>query len=168
MRKRYQFRFLLFFCMTITLLLGGAGCSGSGSGSGTSTDNGSGTGTDNGSGTGTDNGSGTGSDNGSFSNTPFVWDNATPESQGMSTARLNAMWSDIEARETVAFLVMRNDKVVYEKYVGVDFDRYAKHYTASVAKSVVGSMSLMVAMQDGRISAGDLVSDYVPQARRIP
>ncbi len=91
----------------------------------------------------------------------FGWETATPESQGMNTAALDSMWSTLEARNTAAFLVIRNDKIVYEKYVS--FNRNEKHYTASLAKALVGGVSLMVAMQDGLISPDDLAHRYVPQ-----
>ena len=46
----------------------------------------------------------------------FDWENATPESQGMSTAKLDALKDVLESRQTKAFLVIRNDKIVYEWY----------------------------------------------------
>jgi len=91
----------------------------------------------------------------------FAWETATPESQGMSTAALDSMWSTLEARSTAAFLVIRNDKIVYEKYVSLN--RNEKHYTASLAKALVGGMSLMVAMDDDLISPDDLAHRYVPR-----
>jgi CubicO group peptidase (beta-lactamase class C family) len=91
----------------------------------------------------------------------FTWETATPESQGLDTAKLDSMWSTLRARNTVAFLVIRNDKIVCERYVS--FGRNQRHFTASMAKGLVGGMALMVAMTDGLISPGDLVQRYVPQ-----
>ena len=71
------------------------------------------------------------------------------------------MWSSLQARNTASFLVIRNDKIVYEKYVS--FNRHQTHYTASMVKGLVGSISLMVAMNDGIIFPDDLVMKYVPQ-----
>ena len=105
----------------------------------------------------------------SFSTTPtsvFSWGTGTPESQGLTTARLDSMWSTLQARSTSAFLVIRNDKIVYEKYVS--FNRNRKHYTASMVKTLVGGMSLMVAMQDGLISPDDLAAKYVPHWAENP
>jgi CubicO group peptidase (beta-lactamase class C family) len=139
MRKNLHFLVVLFLYIAIGAFLGGGGCSDSGPGSG----------------------SGSGSDTGSISTTPFTWEAATPESQGMSLTKLEAMWSVLEARDTAAFVVIRNDKVVFEEYSGLG--RHEKHFTASLAKSLVGSMSLMVAMQDGLISPDDFASYFVPQ-----
>ena len=91
----------------------------------------------------------------------FNWGTATPESQGLNTAKLDSMWSTLRARNTVAFLVIRNDRIVYERYVS--FDRNQKHGTASMAKGLVGGMSLMAAMNDGHISPDNLVQQYVPE-----
>jgi len=91
----------------------------------------------------------------------FTWETATPESQGLDTAKLDSLWSTLRARNTVAFLVIRNDRIVYERYVS--FGRNRKHFTASMAKGLVGGMSLMVAMTDGLISPDDPVRKYVPQ-----
>jgi len=91
----------------------------------------------------------------------FTWQTATPESQGLDTAKLDAMWSRLRARKTAAFLLIRNDRIVYERYVSLS--RNKKHYTASMAKGLVGGLSLMVAMNDGLISPDNLVHQYVHQ-----
>jgi CubicO group peptidase (beta-lactamase class C family) len=57
--------------------------------------------------------------------------------------------------------VIRNDRIVYEKYVSMN--RNQKHHTASMVKGLAGGMSLMVAMNDGMISPDNLVRQYVPQ-----
>src|SRR6202044_1684577 len=44
------------------------------------------------------------------------WATATPESQGMSSAKLEALWSDLKQHNTTGFLVIRNDAVVFERY----------------------------------------------------
>jgi CubicO group peptidase (beta-lactamase class C family) len=104
------------------------------------------------------------------------WELATPESQGLSTDKLERMWNELRAgRKTTAFLVIRNDKIVYERYEGRHsrwtpywFNRWTPHYTASLAKSLVGGMSLMLAMDDGHAHPDDLASKFVPQWAGIP
>jgi len=91
----------------------------------------------------------------------FNWGVATPESQGLDTTKLNAMWGTLKARNTVAFLVVRNDKIVYERYVSSG--RNQKYGVASVVKGMVGGMSLMTSMSDGLISLDDVAMKYVPQ-----
>ena len=63
----------------------------------------------------------------------------------------------------MSFLVIRNDRIVYEWYVK---GRSAtdKHGTASLAKAIVGGMTLAVALHDGRVRLDeDLVSRLVPE-----
>ncbi|MGH9370957.1 MAG: hypothetical protein ACRD15_05445, partial [Vicinamibacterales bacterium] len=42
------------------------------------------------------------------------WTIASPESQGLSTPRLEALKDGLASRKTVALLVVRNDRIVYE------------------------------------------------------
>jgi CubicO group peptidase (beta-lactamase class C family) len=95
------------------------------------------------------------------------WLTATPETQGLIPAKLDAIWNDLRDRKTTAFLVIRNDRIVYERY-SHRFSRWRTHYTASLAKSLVGGLSLMVAMDDGRAQPDDLASRFVPQWEHIP
>ena len=45
-----------------------------------------------------------------------VWKIASPESQGLSSAKLEAVRAGLAARNTQAFLVIRNDAIVCEWY----------------------------------------------------
>src|SRR6185295_11022095 len=92
----------------------------------------------------------------------FTWSTASPESQGMSTAKLDAMRSGLQSRSTSHLLVIRNDKVVYEWYASGQ-SRTTTHYSASSAKALVGGVSLGVAIDDGLISLDDLATKYVTQ-----
>jgi len=85
----------------------------------------------------------------------------------MSSSGLEALRSGLEAQGTKALLVVRNDRVVYEWYVA-DRVRDKGHYTASMAKALLGGVCLAVAMGDGRIGMDDPVSDRVPQWRGDP
>src|SRR2546422_462434 len=98
---------------------------------------------------------------------PFAWETTTPESQGMSSQQLDALKEVLAAKKTRAFLVVRNDKVVYEWYApGVTAT--TKQGTASLAKALVGGMSLAVAITDGKISIDDPAARVVPQWRHDP
>jgi len=95
------------------------------------------------------------------------WPTATPESQGMSSARLDVIKERLAVKKTRAFLVVRNDSVVYEWYApGVTAT--TKQGTASLAKALVGGMSLAVAITDGRISIDDPAAKFVPQWQSDP
>lgn len=91
----------------------------------------------------------------------FEWQAVAPESQGLRAASLEAL-KDRLAANTKALLVVRRDRIVYEWY-GEGHSADARHYTASMAKALVGGVSLGVALTDGRIALDDRVSAYVPQ-----
>jgi CubicO group peptidase (beta-lactamase class C family) len=95
------------------------------------------------------------------------WATATPESQGLVPDKLDNMWNELRDRKTTAFLVIRNDRIVYERYAD-GFSRRRPHYTASLAKSLVGGLSLMLAIEDGRVRPDDLASKFVPQWAGVP
>jgi len=97
----------------------------------------------------------------------FEWQTATPESQGMSSQKLNALKDRLASNQTKAFLVVRNDKIVCEWYApGVSATK--PHYTASMAKALVGGVSAAVALSDGRIALDDKAARFVPQWRDDP
>jgi CubicO group peptidase (beta-lactamase class C family) len=99
--------------------------------------------------------------------TAFEWTTATPESQGMSSEKLAAMRDDLAARKTTGLLVVRNDKIVCEWYAPGQSAK-SKHGTASMAKAVVGGVSLAVAVSDGLITLDDRAAKFVPQWRNDP
>lgn len=97
----------------------------------------------------------------------FAWRRASPESQGMDGARLEAMREELARRGTKTLLIVRNDRIVYEWYAE-GFGPDVKHYSASLAKAVVGGMSLALAMNDGRISPWERAAKYIPAWRDDP
>jgi CubicO group peptidase (beta-lactamase class C family) len=97
----------------------------------------------------------------------FEWQAASPEEGGLISDRLEGAWKELEERGTKTFLVARGDQILFERYAG-DFDAGKKHYTASLAKAIVGGLSLMVAMDDGLIGPDDLACEYVPQWKADP
>ena len=97
----------------------------------------------------------------------FDWQTSTPEREGMSGAALEALGRTLASRETRALLVIRHDRIVHEWYAddhGVD----KAHYTASMAKALVGGVATAVAVTDGRIRLDDTVASYVPQWKTDP
>ena len=97
----------------------------------------------------------------------WEWTSASPESQGMNPAALESAWAGLNERQTTALLVIRHDRIVFERYA-TGSGRTKPHSTASMAKALVGGLSLMVAMGDGRIKADDPAHRYVPQWRDDP
>jgi CubicO group peptidase (beta-lactamase class C family) len=97
----------------------------------------------------------------------FAWRTATPEKHGLSTAKLDALRDQLAARATKAFLLVRDDDIVYEWY-SADHSATKPHFTASMAKALVGGVSVAVALSDGRLTLDDPIAKYVPQWRDDP
>lgn len=93
---------------------------------------------------------------------PFEWQTASPESQGFSAQKLNSLRDALARRGTKALMIVRNDKIAYEWYAP-SHGPAKKHYTASMAKALVGGMSLLLALNDGHIAADDPAWHCVPQ-----
>ena len=97
----------------------------------------------------------------------FEFKTARPESQGFSAEKLDDLAGSLAAKNTKALLVVRNDRIVCEWYAkGHGPDK--KHYTASLAKALVGGMSLLVALNNGLVAADDPACKYVPQWKGHP
>ena len=62
---------------------------------------------------------------------------------------------------TDGLLIIRHDEIVCEWY-GEKNSATKPHGTASLAKSLIGGMSLAAAMNEGRIGADDLAGKFVP------
>ncbi len=97
----------------------------------------------------------------------FEWETTSPESQGLSSAKLEELVVGLKEHRTTTLMVIRHDRIVCEWYAD-GFSRTKPHYTASLAKALVGGVSLMVALSDGRIAPDDLASQYVPAWRDDP
>jgi CubicO group peptidase (beta-lactamase class C family) len=97
----------------------------------------------------------------------FEWTTATPQSQGFAADKLEALRSDLAARHSQALLVIRNDRIVCEWYApGHAADK--KFGTASLAKAIVGGLSLAVVMSDGLVALDDPAAKSIPQWRTDP
>ncbi|HHW08929.1 MAG TPA: serine hydrolase [Firmicutes bacterium] len=99
--------------------------------------------------------------------TPFTWRRASPDEVGMNAARLAAWQEDMVGHLSKALLVARHDHIVLEWYAP-DHDRDKKHYTASLAKAMVGGLSLALAMDDGLIDLDDRAAVYIPSWQDDP
>ncbi|HEY1342127.1 MAG TPA: serine hydrolase [Bryobacteraceae bacterium] len=91
----------------------------------------------------------------------MAWPAISPADAGLSEAKLEAWRATLAAHRTTGLIVIRRGRIALEWYAeGWNADR--PHGTASLAKALVGGMSLAVAMNDGRIAPGDLASKYIP------
>lgn len=93
-----------------------------------------------------------------------LWKQGSPESQGFAAAKLEALQKSLAARGTKAFLVIRNDTIVCERYASGQ-NNQTKFGTASLAKALVGGVSCAVAMSDGRLGLDDPAAKFIPEWR---
>jgi len=98
----------------------------------------------------------------------FHWEYTSPESQGMSSQKLDEMKSVLIQKGTKKLLIIKNDKIVYEWFAPGWEDMAKKHYTASLAKSLVGGMSLLTALDDGYIYLDQAACNFIPLWRNDP
>jgi CubicO group peptidase (beta-lactamase class C family) len=94
---------------------------------------------------------------------PFEWQTAKPEEVGLSPQRIEALRAALAAKGTSGLLIIRHDRIACEWYDGKVQTVDKPHGTASLAKSLVGGMSLAAAMDEGKIRPDDLAAKYVPQ-----
>src|SRR5947209_9114399 len=95
------------------------------------------------------------------------WKATTPQRVGLDAAKLDAWRDELAALRTTGLLLIRRGAIAYEWYAaGWGPDK--PHGTASMAKALVGGMSLLVASSDGAIAADDLASRYIPAWRGDP
>ncbi len=94
------------------------------------------------------------------------WEIASPEAHGLDRAKLDAAREALARRQTKAFLVVRDSRIVYEWYAEGGPDK--PHYTASLAKALAGGVSLLLALHDGRLRADDPAWEYIPAWRDHP
>lgn len=92
----------------------------------------------------------------------FDFQHATPESRGMSAELLEAVNDTLATHGTKALLIIRRDAIFHEWYAP-GFGPGKKHYTASLAKALVGGLSFMLALDDGLVHPDAPACIWVPQ-----
>ena len=89
------------------------------------------------------------------------WTAISPSDAGLDATKLETWRRSLAAHGTTGLLVIRRGRIALEWYAP-DWRADRPHGTASMAKALVGGMSLALAMSDGRISPDDLASKYIP------
>jgi CubicO group peptidase (beta-lactamase class C family) len=92
----------------------------------------------------------------------FEWGQSPPASQGLSAEKVEQLRDALSKRGSDALLIIRHDHIVCEWYAQGN-SASKPHGTASLAKSLIGGISLAVAMNDGRIHPDDLAMKFIPQ-----
>lgn len=89
---------------------------------------------------------------------------AAPGDQGFDPAALQAWTDGVLQHGAKSCLLIRHDVIVAEAYAP-DFGRHKPHYSASMAKALVGGMGVVLALEDGVLRPDQPASDFVPAWR---
>lgn len=95
------------------------------------------------------------------------WQPAAPEREGMNSRRLQALQEDLARRRTDALMIVRHDRIVWE-WFAPEWGPERPHYTASLAKALVGGMSLLAVLDAGRMCIDDPAWKYIPAWKADP
>ena len=86
---------------------------------------------------------------------------------GLDDAKVDAWAAALLKHGTDGLIVLRHDSIVCERY-GRGFERHKPHYTASMAKALVGGLGLALALEDGVIDPTQPAADFVTAWRDDP
>ena len=88
-----------------------------------------------------------------------TWETTTPKSLGWCEDKIDSLYLFLEQKNTKAFLVLKDGRIVLEKYFGT-FKQDSVWYWASAGKSLTGFM-VGLAQQDGKLNINDKISKYL-------
>lgn len=94
------------------------------------------------------------------------WANTAPESLGWDIAKLDGLYNYLSENKTRAFIILKNGRIVNEKYWGnnifetAPFTQTSQWYWASAGKSLTAFLT-GIAQQDGLLTIDDKTSDYL-------
>jgi CubicO group peptidase (beta-lactamase class C family) len=97
----------------------------------------------------------------------LTWPTASPESRGLDPRKLDAWRDGLAQRGSKVLLLIRHKRIVYEWYAE-SHGPTKRHFSASLAKALVGGMSLLYALHDGRLKPDDPAHLYIPAWRDDP
>lgn len=90
-----------------------------------------------------------------------TWDTISPLSLGWCPDKIDTLLNYLEDRNTKAFIVLKDGKIVIEKYFGT-FTQDSAWYWASAGKTITSFMT-GIAQQENYLSISDTTSDYLGQ-----
>lgn len=91
--------------------------------------------------------------------TSTTWDSILPSSIGYCQPRIDSLYNYLQAKNTKAFIILKDGKRVLEKYFGT-YTKDSSFYWASASKSLA-SFITGVAQQKGFININNPVSTYL-------
>ena len=87
------------------------------------------------------------------------WQTSTPASLGWNETNLNDLYTYLQTKGTKAFIILKNGKIVSEKYFGT-FTADSSWYWASAGKTMTG-MLVGIAQQEGLLDINNKSSQYL-------
>nr|WP_299383965.1 serine hydrolase domain-containing protein [Allomuricauda sp.] len=87
------------------------------------------------------------------------WDTLTPEALEWNTENEQALHDLLEEKETLAFMILKDGKIVVEWYFG-EHTQNTSWYWASAGKTLT-AFTVGIAQQEGLLNIGDTSSDYL-------
>jgi len=88
-----------------------------------------------------------------------TWDTIAPASLGWCQPAIDSLYSFLEQTNTKAFMVLKDGKIVLEKYFG-NYTVDSIHYWASAGKSLIGMLT-GIAQEKGLVNINNPVSSYL-------
>lgn len=92
-------------------------------------------------------------------NTGATWDTMSPTSMGYCTDSVDALYDFLEQNDTKAFILLKDGKIVLEKYFGT-FTVDSNWYWASAGKTLTAVL-VGIAQQNNLLSINDTTSKYL-------
>lgn len=87
------------------------------------------------------------------------WETTTPSSLGWNETELNNLYPYLQLKNTKAFIILKNGKIVVEKYFGT-FTTDSNWYWASAGKTMT-AMLVGIAQQEGLLNINNKTSQYL-------
>jgi CubicO group peptidase (beta-lactamase class C family) len=88
-----------------------------------------------------------------------TWETVTPASLGWNETELNNLYTYLQQKNTKAFIILKNGKIVSEKYFGT-FTADSLWYWASAGKTMTG-MLVGIAQKEGLLNINDKTSKFL-------
>jgi len=88
-----------------------------------------------------------------------IWETTSPVSLGWSNDKIDTLYHFLEQENTKAFIVLKDGKIVLEKYFGT-FNNDSIWYWASASKTIT-SFLVGKAQEDGYLSINDATAKYL-------
>ena len=91
--------------------------------------------------------------------TGTIWDTVSPQSLNWCQSRIDSLYNYLQVKNTKSFIVLKNGKIVLEKYFGT-YTSDSAFYWASASKSLA-SFITGIAQQKNLININNSVSQYL-------